>query len=249
MAIDITRDLKKYISIFRQAHEQEMNESDTSMRISKFCENVLGYDVFTEVSREHAVKDRNVDYAIVLDGKVQFFVEVKQAGLALKEKHIEQASNYAANAGVSWILLTNGKNWKMYHLSFDEGIQISIVWSIDILEGDIKDSVSKLSMLHKKNIRKGLLKDYFNKKKVLSPKSIIQAVFHENTLRLIGLYLKKSSGIKIDEEELAENIKKMISTETWEVIGDIKIIRKRKSTKPKQPIQQPGEDLVKDAAE
>ena len=162
MEIDIKNDLKEYIAIFRKAYEQEMTESDTSLRVSKFLENVLKYDVFTEVSREHRIKNRYVDYAVKVDEKVQFFIEVKQASLALKERHIEQASNYAANAGVSWILLTNGKNWNMYHLTFDEGIQISLVWSIDILEGDIKDSVSKLSMLHKKNIKKGSHNDYFN---------------------------------------------------------------------------------------
>jgi hypothetical protein len=57
-------------------------------------------------------------------------------------------------------------------------------------------------------------------------------------------HLKKSSGIKIDDEELTENIKKMISKETWEEIGDVKIIRKRKSTKPKQPPQQPVVDTI-----
>ena len=234
MSYDMMREFKKYLPVFQQAHDQAMNESDTSMRISKFCEEVLGYDVFKEISREHAVKDRNVDYAIKVDGKVLFFIEVKQAGVSLKEKHVEQASNYAANDGVSWVLLSNGKNWNMYHLTFDEGIQIDLVWSADILEGDIKDACAKLSMLHKKNVTKGELEDYFDKLKILSPKSIVQAIFHENTLRLIRAHLRKSSGIKIDEQELAEHIKKMISKESWEIIGDVKIIRKRKPSKPKQ---------------
>jgi len=234
MSYDMMREFKKYLPVFQQAHDQAMNESDTSMRISKFCEEVLGYDVFKEISREHAVKDRNVDYAIKVDGKVLFFIEVKQAGVSLKEKHVEQASNYAANDGVSWVLLSNGKNWNMYHLTFDEGIQIDLVWSADILEGDIKDACAKLSMLHKKNVTKGELEDYFDKLKILSPKSIVQAIFHENTLRLIRAHLRKSSGIKIDEQELAEHIKNMISKESWEIIGDVKIIRKRKPSKPKQ---------------
>lgn len=233
MAIDITKELKKYLPVFRQAFDELMNESDTSMRISKFFETVLEYDVFNEISREHVVKERNVDYAIKVDGKLQFFIEVKQAGVTLKEKHVEQASNYAANAGVPWVLLTNGKNWNMYHLAFGEGIQIDLVWSVDLLDGDFKDAVYKLGMLHRKNICKGDLDDYFAKKKILSPKSIVQSIFHENTLRLIRLHLKNSSGVKIDEEELAENIKSMISKETWEQIGEVKIIRKRRAAKPK----------------
>lgn len=246
MLIDITKDLKKYIPVFQQAHDQAMNESDTSMRISKFCETVLGYDVFNEISREHAVKDRNVDYAIKIDGKVLFFIEVKQAGVTLKEKHIEQASNYAANAGVTWILLSNGLNWNMYHLTFEEGIQVELIWSVDLLNCDFKTSATKLGMLHRKNILRGELDDYFEKRKILSPKSIIQSMFHENTLRLIRAHLKKSSGVKIDEEELVENIKAMISKETWELIGDVKIIRKRKSSKQKLYCCLPGADKEKE---
>ncbi len=52
------------------------------------------------------------------------------------------------------------------------------------------------------------------------------------------MHLKKTSGIKIDEQELAEHIKNMISKESWELIGDVKIIRKRKS-KPKQEAVMP----------
>ena len=234
MFVDITKDLKKYLPIFQQAHDSGMNESDTSMRISKFCETVLGYDLFNDISREHAVKERNVDYAVKTDGKIQFFIEVKQAGLALKEKHVEQASNYAANAGVRWVLLSIGINWNMYHLSFDEGIQIDLAWTIDLLECDLKEAAAKLGMLHKKNIVKGELEDFFEKKRILSPKSIIQAIFHENTLKLIRLHLKKSSGLKVDEDEIVEHIKTLLSKETWEQIGDIKIARKRKISRPKQ---------------
>jgi len=240
MEINIIKDLKKYLPIFQEAYDQSMNESDTSLRVSKFCETVLGYDVFKEVSREHAVKERNVDYAINVGGKIQFFIEVKQAGVTLKEKHIEQASNYAANAGVQWILLTNGKTWNMYHLTFDEGIQSDLAWSVDILEGDIKDSAAKLSMLHRKNIIKSELDEYINRKKILSPKSILQAVFHEKILRIIRGNLRKSFGAKIDEQELVDSIKKMISKETWEEIGDVKIIRGRHLSRPKQKPLEPA---------
>jgi predicted type IV restriction endonuclease len=233
MAVDILRDLKRYIPIFQQAHDQSINEAETSVRISKFFEEVLGYDVFSEISREHVVKERNVDYAIKLNGKVRFFIEVKQAGISLKERHIEQAENYAANSGIPWVLLTSGRYWQMYHLTFDEGIQSDLIWSVDVLSDDIKASAEKLSLLHKKSISKGEMDDYYEKVKTLSPKSIVQAIFHESTLRVVRACLKKTAGVRVDEQELAENIKKMISQEAWKEIGDIKIIRKRKAAKTK----------------
>jgi predicted type IV restriction endonuclease len=243
MAVDILKDLKKYLPIFQQAHDQAINEAETSMRINKFFEDVLGYDVFNEISREHVVKERNVDYAIKLNGKVKYFIEVKQAGIALKEKHIEQAENYAANSGVPWVLLTSGIHWQLYHLTFDEGIQSDIIWTVDLTTDDIKDAASKLGMLHRKSVLKGEIEDYFEKVKTLSPKSVVNAIFHESTLRVIRACLKKSHGIRVDEQELADNIRKMISKETWENIGDVKITRKRKAARPK-----PKEEAIEPAA-
>jgi predicted type IV restriction endonuclease len=233
MAVDIMKDLKRYIPIFQQAHDQGINEAETSLRISKFFEEVLGYDVFSEISREHVIKDRNVDYAIKLNGKVAFLVEVKQAGMSLKERHIEQAENYAANSGIPWVVLTSGCFWQLYHLTFEDGIQSDLIWSVDILGGDTKAAAEKIGLLHKKSVAKGDLEDYHAKFKTLSPRSIVQAIFHESTLRVIRTCLKKSTGVGVDEQELAENIKKMISQESWETIGDVKIIRKRKASKPK----------------
>lgn len=232
MPVDITRELKRYIPIFAQAREQNINEAETSLRIGKFLEDVLGYDVFQDVTKEHSIKDRFVDFAIKINGKVSFFIEVKQAGIELRERHIEQASNYAANAGVSWVALTNGCSWHLYHLTFDDGIQSDLILSADMLTDDIKEASFKISHLHKKSIVKGEHEDYYAKVKVLSPGSIIQAIFQENVLRMVRGHLKKMSGITIDEQDLVSSIKEMIRTETWEEIGDIKVKRKKKVSKP-----------------
>lgn len=232
MPVDITKELKRYIPIFKQAKDQAINEAETSLRIGKFLEDVLGYDVFSEITKEHTVKERYVDYAIKVGGKVAFFIEIKQAGLDLREKHIEQAANYAANAGVSWVALTNGSAWHLYHLTFDDGIQSDLIFAADIFNADVKETASKISLLHKKSILKGEHEDYYARVKVLSPRSIIEAIFHENSLKLIRLNLKKKSGVSVDEDGLVSGIKGMLSEEAWKLIGDVKIKRTRKSIRP-----------------
>lgn len=228
MPVDITRDIRKYIPIFQQAREQNINEAETSLRIGKFLEDVLGYDVFQDITKEHTIKDRYVDYAVKLNGKIAFFIEVKQAGVDLREKHIEQASNYAANAGVSWIVLTNGCAWQLYHLTFEDGIQSDLILSADLLTEDIKDASFKIAHLHKKSILKGEHEEYYARVKVLSPSSIIQAIFQENTFRMIRGHLRKMSGITVEEQDLISGIKAMLSSEAWESIGDVKVKRKKK---------------------
>lgn len=234
MPVDISKDLKKYIPIFQQAAEQGINESDTSLRIGKFLEDVLGYDMFSDISKEFTVKDRFVDYAIKVNGKIIFFIEVKQAGIDLRSKHIEQASNYAANAGVEWVILTNGSCWHLYHLTFEDGIQNDLIFSTDITKGSIDDTSTKLSLLHKKSATKGEHLDYFDKIKTLEPENIMGAIFQEDTLRIIRNQLKKMTGVRIEEDELVSGIKQMISTDTWEMIGDIKIKRQKKISKVKK---------------
>lgn len=250
MPVDITKGLKKYIPIFKQASEPPIHEAQTSLRIGKFLEEVLGYNIFQDITKEYTVKDKIVDYAIKLNGKVAFFIEVKQAGTNLREKHIEQASNYAANAGVPWVVLTNGSCWHLYHLTFEEseGIQSDLILSADMLKDDIKDASFKISYLHKKSILKGEHENYYARVKVLSPKSIIQAIFQENVLRMLRGYLKKKSGTTVDEQDLVNSIKKMISPETWEIIGDIKVKKNpiKKVSRPtiKNKISLPPEATV-----
>ncbi len=234
MPVDITKDFRKFIPIFRKTFEQNINEAETSLRISKFFEDVLGYDIFEEISKEHMIKDRYVDYAIKLDGRIEYLVEVKQGGIKLREKHIEQASNYAANSGVEWVVLTNGRFWLLYHLTFDEGIQSDLVWSVDVLEDNPKVSAPKIALLHKKSVSKGELDDYLVKLETLSPKSIIEGIFQEDTLKLIAKHLRQVSGVRVDEQDLADNIKKMLSKEAWEEIGDVKIKRKRRTIRPRK---------------
>lgn len=57
---------------------------------------------------------------------------------------------------------------------------------------------------------------------------------NEDILKTIRKHLKKATGVSADEDELADRIKDMLSKETWEEIGGVKIKRKRKTHKPKQ---------------
>ena len=141
-------------------------------------------------------------------------------------------------------MLTSGGYWQLYHLTFDEGIQSDLIWSIDILEAPLKEVAPKLALLHRKSVLKGELEDFYAKVETLSPKGILQAIFQENTLKTIRTHLKKMTGIRVDEEDLVAGIKEMLSKETWEEIGDIKVKRKKKVSRPKQKKETPALTVV-----
>lgn len=72
---------------------------------------VFGYDKYAEITSEYTIKGTYCDLAIKLEGKLQMLVEVKAIGLDLKDAHLKQAVDYAANQGVEWVILTNGAVW------------------------------------------------------------------------------------------------------------------------------------------
>ena len=114
------------------------------MYLVKFFDEVLGYDPLSgEITKEVPINERYCDFAIILKGKTaegkpkpEFLVEAKAAHVqTLNEKHIEQAENYASRAAVNWVLLTNGVEWQLYHLTFDNnGIQPDLVFALNFLE-------------------------------------------------------------------------------------------------------------------
>src|ERR1019366_7163383 len=137
--------LKKFGDVLKAAHERKSNESDTVMYLVKFFEEVFSYDPLSgEITKEIQIKERYCDFAIILDSKTddgkpkpEFLVEAKSASIkSLNAKHIEQASNYGANKGINWVVLTNGVEWHLYHLTFDKdkGIQPDLVFEINYLE-------------------------------------------------------------------------------------------------------------------
>jgi hypothetical protein len=132
------KNLRRYQKAFESARSRDVGESDTCVIISDFLADVLGYDKYSEVTTEFAIRSTFCDLAIKIDGRLQFLIEVKSIGTELKDAHVRQATDYAANQGVDWVLLTNGAQWKAYKLRFEKPIEKDEVFAIDLLSPDAK---------------------------------------------------------------------------------------------------------------
>lgn len=247
MAVDIRASLKKFIPHLLKAQEENLNEADTVQRLIKFFEDVLGYNALSEITRESQIKDKYVDIAVRINNAVRLLVEVKAAGVVLRDRHIEQAERYAADGNIKWVLLTNGIEWNLFHLTFEEGIESTKVFTVNITTDTIDKTAHLLGYIHKQSIVKGDLEDYWQKTAALHPGSIGKAIFTEDVLRFIRREIRKKEGIMIDEEDLAKAIHEMFSAETREQIGPMKIRRKRKIKETKQPEEEKKEQVIVDA--
>lgn len=123
--------LKQYQPVLASAKARDVNEADTVTIIKDMLADVFGYDKYSEVTSEHAIRGSYCDLATKLDGIVATLIEVKAIGLELKTQHIKQAVDYAANKGVDWVLLTNGIAWKVFRIQFTKPIEQELVVDLD----------------------------------------------------------------------------------------------------------------------
>jgi hypothetical protein len=234
MPPDIRKDLKRFAPMLLDAKAKELNEADTVLRLCRFFETVLGYDGIEDISREANLKNKFVDVILKVDGQVRLLVEAKAAAVTLRDRHIEQAQRYAADNGKRWVLLTNGVDWNLYHVTFEEstGIEYERAFSVSLATPEgIDEAAGKLSSLHQKAIRKGELDAFWEKATALNPASIGKALFKEGTLKFLRREIRKEAGVLIDPEDLARSLHGMFTPEAREEIGPVKIRRSRASAK------------------
>jgi len=217
MANPILKAVKKFIPIWQEAKEKDLKEADVVTRVIKFLEEGLGYDVLKHITKEFQIKERFVDLAIEINNKVSFYIEAKSANTLLKEAHIFQAESYASQSGVNWVVLTNGAEWRLYRLIFEKtGIGRILVFSLDMINGDVNEITEKLYCLSYDAIRKNELEEYWEEISALQPGNLIKAFFHEDTLMMIRRHLKKKINRLIDEEKILESIQNLLKTDIVE---------------------------------
>jgi len=112
----LTTGIKKFQAILQTAKAKDINESDTVVIITDMLSEIFGFDKYSEITSEFAIKKTWCDLAIKIEEKVKFLIEVKAIGLMPKEDHIKQAVDYGSNYGVDWVILTNGIRWKIFKI-------------------------------------------------------------------------------------------------------------------------------------
>lgn len=197
--------LKRYQKAFEAARARDANESDTCVILTDFLADVLGYDKYSEVTTECAIRSTYCDLAIKVGGRLQYLIEVKSVGTDLKGNHLRQAVDYAANQGVDWVLLTNGILWKAYRLKFEKPIQHEEVFSLDILEPDVRSTtlLEKLYLISKEAGGDAAIATYWQQKEAMSRYVVAQLLLEAPFLPLLRRELRRLyPGVRIEEADL-----------------------------------------------
>jgi hypothetical protein len=197
--------IKRFQPILEAAKARDVGEADTVTITKDMLAEIFGYDKYSEVTSEFAIRGTYCDLATKIDGMLQTLIEVKAIGIDLKDPHVKQAIDYAANQGVDWVLLTNGRCWRVYHLIFAKPIDQELVVEIDFLTLNPR-SESDLELLYlwcKEGWQRSVLGEYHSQKQALSRFFVGAMLQTEPVLEIIRRELRRvSPDVRIDIDQI-----------------------------------------------
>lgn len=204
--------IKRFQPILASAKARDVGEADTVTIIKDMLADVFGYDKYSEVTSEYAIRGTYCDLATKIDGTLQTLIEVKAIGLELKDAHVKQAVDYAANQGVDWVLLTNGICWRVYHIVFAKPIDQELVINIDFcaLNSRSESDIDLLYLWCKEGWVRSVLGEYHTQKQALSRFFLGAMILTDPVLDIIRRELRRvSPEVRIETEQ----IKAVLTTE------------------------------------
>lgn len=201
----ISSGLKKYQPLLLSAKSRDVGEADTVTLIKDMLSDIFGYDKYSEVTSEFSIRGTYCDLAIKLNNDLATLIEAKAIGIDLRDNHVKQAVDYAANQGIDWVVLTNGIHWQVYHILFEKPIDKELIVEFDLSTLNVK-SANNLEMIYllcKEGWQKSALGEYRTQKQALSRFFIGAMLQSDVVVDLIRRELRKvSPGVKIESEEI-----------------------------------------------
>ncbi len=151
--------MSKLVTVLEQIREKierykgqgKINEQNTKAALIQPVLRALGWDVedLDEVQFEYrrTPKDNPVDYALLLSRVPVLFVEAKSLGENIEErKWSNQVLVYASMAGVEWVVLTDGDEYRIFNSHAAVPVEEKVFRVIRISE-DVKAAADTLALL------------------------------------------------------------------------------------------------------
>jgi hypothetical protein len=201
----ITLQMKRYQAILLAIQKRDVSEADTVTVINDILADVCGYDKYHQVTSQYAIRGTFVDLAVKVDEDIRFLIEVKAIGIELKDIHVKQAIDYAANQGIEWVILTNGAVWRVYKVHFGQPIEKILVCEVDVLKSSAKsdDIIECFGNLSKEGFSKGTMAELLHQKQVTNKFTVAAMLLSDEVLDGLRKEIRRlGSGVRVDIEYL-----------------------------------------------
>ena len=195
------------------------NEAETRTRISYTFEKLMGYNIFEHITQEYAIHGAgetvHCDFAVQFgrgeSSKPEIIVEIKRVNIDLMPKHIRQVASYTIDIGCDWMLLTNGREWRLYHISFGKPPQTKLVDSWNLISDDPAALAEKFNLICYKNIKKGGLARLWEKSNVLTAHNVLSVILSAESITFIRRRLKRKTDVTVSPEEIIGAVRRMLN--------------------------------------
>lgn len=204
--------IKEYRKQFFSKGIQDLDESGTRIMVNYILTDLLGYRSLEEIKTEYMIKGTYADYVVQIDGARHFLVEVKALSLALSNKHLRQAIEYAANEGVEWVILTNGRILQLYKVIFAQPIESKLVFEVDLSNPDgVKGCLECLQYLHRDAVLKKGLNQLWNNFIATEKTTIASILLSKPAIAFISKQIRSKFKSKFDEKVIVEAVRRTLA--------------------------------------
>jgi hypothetical protein len=212
--------LKAFQNVLVQQKARDISEADTVTIVKDVLSDLFGYDKYAELTSEHSIRGTFCDLAVKIDAKLAFLIEVKAIGIELKDGHVKQAIDYAANQGCEWVVLTNGVDWRLYHVLFKKPIDKEVVAQFNLSTASARNSgdLDKLYLLTREGFTKSALSEYRDKQDATSRFMLAAVLLHSDAVQsALRREIRRISEVMVAPEDVEKMLRdEVIKRETME---------------------------------
>jgi hypothetical protein len=206
--------IKKFSKPLADFIARDVNEADTRFLVTDFLCEALGYDKFTDLTAEFAVKGDYADYGLRVDKQLVALIEVKRATTKLNAKHLRQIEDYGVREGIEWLMLTNAAQWQVYHLDSQLPVTTELVFEVDLTGPEqVARKADRLFPITRDGMKHKVIDAEWKAKRSTSPKAIARILTSPAVVTAVRKELRRQTDYSATDAEVLGLVKAMLRQE------------------------------------
>jgi len=191
---------------------RDANEGDTRLLVTDFLCEGLGYDKYEHLTTEYQIRGEFADYGIRIDKQLVAFLECKRATTRLAVKHLRQVEMYAVNEGVEWVILTNGSDWRVYHLTAGLPVVIDLALSVDLLDDatPLAKKAESLFFLTRESFKRNQIDELWRTRAATSPRQLASAILSDPVVDALRKEIRRVTKYNPEAADLVRLLKETV---------------------------------------
>jgi predicted type IV restriction endonuclease len=196
----------RFVPVLEALAARSANESDTVAVITDMLSDAFGWQKYVDVTSELRIKGQFCDLVLRSADRMVAILEAKSINTKLSRSHLYQAVSYAANQGVDWIILTNGRHWELYRLIIGKPLDQQLIAEFDATDVALQDTdlqdMDAPWLLCKEAFERGALQEVFERISAINGTSLAQFVLSSSVLKRLRLEIRDNTDFNVSVEEI-----------------------------------------------